>query len=75
MQTELIFLHPDIGSGIISSPGVTLADVNWHLLKYGELGVLNSQLVPKIERMTAFVEGIEDPDFETAKQLLENYLL
>eukprot|EP00957_Ditylum_brightwellii_P092381 7033975-Ditylum_brightwellii.AAC.1 len=25
--------------------------------------------------MTAFVEGIEDPDFKTVKQLLENHLL
>eukprot|EP00957_Ditylum_brightwellii_P080435 6117888-Ditylum_brightwellii.AAC.1 len=28
-----------------------------------------------IERMTVFVENIIDPDFETFRQLLENYLL
>eukprot|EP00957_Ditylum_brightwellii_P129713 9894932-Ditylum_brightwellii.AAC.1 len=49
--------------------------VNQHLLKYGELGWLASQPVTEVENMTAFVEGIEDPDFETVKQLLENYLL
>eukprot|EP00957_Ditylum_brightwellii_P070832 5382761-Ditylum_brightwellii.AAC.1 len=45
------------------------------MMTYGELGVLNSQPVPEIERITDFVEGIEDPEFKTVKQLRENYLL
>eukprot|EP00957_Ditylum_brightwellii_P003398 257738-Ditylum_brightwellii.AAC.2 len=48
--------------------------VNQNILLYGKLSDLNNKYM-EVDRLTMFVENITNPDFETMKQLLENYLL
>eukprot|EP00957_Ditylum_brightwellii_P070587 5363079-Ditylum_brightwellii.AAC.1 len=49
--------------------------MNWHLMKYGELGRLTIQPATEVKWMTASVEAIEDSNFERVKQRLKKYLL
>eukprot|EP00957_Ditylum_brightwellii_P126484 9641641-Ditylum_brightwellii.AAC.1 len=48
--------------------------VNQKFVLYGKLSNLKDKYI-EIDRMTMFVENITNPDFDTVKQMLENYLL